>query len=52
MILSARVIIELNWSLEAHSRPQWTRSADPALDRSKSFEMKAGCQKNCVIERR
>ena len=47
-----RIIIELNWSLEADTLPQWSRSADPVLDRSKNFEMKAGCQKNCMIERR
>jgi hypothetical protein len=28
-------IIELNWSLEAHTLPESSRSADPGLDRSK-----------------
>lgn|SRR5688572_7536231 len=46
------IIIELKWSLEADTLPQWSRSADPVLDGSKNFEMKAGCQKNCMIERR
>lgn len=31
----ARIIIELDWSLEADTLPQWSRSADPVLDRSK-----------------
>jgi hypothetical protein len=35
MIFPARIIIELNWSLEADTLPQWSRSADPVLDRSK-----------------
>jgi hypothetical protein len=42
------IIIELKWSLEADTLPQWSGSADPVLDGSKNFEMKAGCQKNCI----
>jgi hypothetical protein len=32
-----RIIIELNWSLEADTLPQWSRCADPVLDRSKKL---------------
>ena len=44
-LLLRAIIIELKWSLEADTLPQWSRSADPVLDGSKKIEMKAGCQK-------